>query len=110
MYGVKIKILPILVTSFALYCAGLSTVVYGNGGNDTRSREDLFSLARDIARKYGIDADEYDLRIGKEGDLTTVELWPKPKTKDVIQLGNGSTLFFKIENGKYKFIKIMHWQ
>ncbi len=109
MGGYGIRMWVILIAGFVLSYGGLSNVVYSKGGDvNTNNQEDLLSLAREIASEHGYEVDKYNFLIGREGDFTTVELEPKRRDDKPgwVRLGGGGMLFFKIENGKYKFIKI----
>jgi hypothetical protein len=106
----------ILIGGFVLCYGGVSSNgAYCNGGDvNVNSYEDLLSLARKIANERGYDVNEHDFLIGRDGDFTTVTLVPKtPPDKEKegwVLIGGGGKLFFKVENGKYKFIKIQFGQ
>ena len=108
MYGLKnIRYRTIMIIVFLmLSCIVFAQSIYANGGSVVSDKEELISLAKQIAAKNKIDVDKCDVRYGQQRDSVTVEFWPK----DVRQLGGGGKVFFKKANGKDAFDKIELWQ
>ena len=90
-------------------CAGMVHNAYSNDSkvSDHSNNEELILYAREVIINYGENPDDYDIRIGKEGNLITVQFWPKSLgNKSGVIYGGAGKLYFKIERANYKLIKI----
>jgi hypothetical protein len=69
------------------------------------SRVELLKLAYTIAADNKIDVNDCDIKVTEHVDSIEIEFWPRE-----LQRGGGGKLFFKEDNGKYSFVKILLWQ
>ena len=79
---------------------------FANGDDTMCKKDNLITLAKEIAIKEKIDVENSDIKIVTEDKFTIVEFHPK----NTNQFGGGGKLFFIKEKGEYKFLKIELWQ
>lgn len=106
LYVKRFAILISIVFIFVNCYAKLLENLHANGGDIVEDKENLVSLAKEIAREEMIDVDNSDIKIVQEDKFIIVEFHPK----DINQFGGGGKLFFKKENENYIFLKIELWQ
>lgn len=99
----KITVYTVALLIFSV----LQGKLYANGDYTVENKDALISMAKEIAKKAKMAYyDDSDIKIVTENDFTIVKFIPKPK--DVA--GGGGAIYFKIEKGKYKFVKTVLWQ
>jgi hypothetical protein len=98
----------VLLVGSILCFSILGKNLYANGDQNMVGREKLISQAKEIASsKYKLDVNKYDVDVTEGVDNTTIVVF-SPKAK--IQVGGGTWIVFKKENGNYVFIKIARFQ
>jgi len=102
----KNAICTFVLLNFSFFSV-LQGKLYANGDYNVENKDALISMAKEIAKKARMEYyDNSDIKIIMEDDFIVVQFIPKPKNI----VGGGGAIYFKIENGQYKFIKCVLWQ